>query len=210
MLNTELNTKSNIYLSNCDLINKYSLKSVYCAPKTSKIVLDFNLLDFLTAIDSNHNKEQTDSNLQIRAFTIFYILNEFMSYINFNKSLNSLKKMKISENNYSLKIAITDPKEINSFLFSFFIENWSKLILEDFVLFKNSKAVVNTLDQNFVFSTTVPASSFFALDSFLSKTNSGVNSKNFNIKINFVFKNTIKLENSKKTIKNLPYFWISG
>jgi len=210
MLNTKLNAKSTNYLSNCDLINKYSLKSLYCAPKTSKIVLDFNLLDFLNAIDSNHTKEQTDSNSQIRAFTIFYILNEFMSYINFNKSLNSLKKMKISENNYSLKIAITDPKEINSFLFSFFVENWSKLLIEDFILFKNSKSLGNTLDKNFVFSTVVPASSFFSLDSFLSKTHSGINSKNFNIKINFVFRNTIKLENSKKTIKNLPYFWISG
>ena len=69
-----LNTKYNNYLSNCDLINKYNLKSVYDTPKLDKIILDFNLANFLNAIDSSSAKEQTDSNIQIKAFIVFSIM----------------------------------------------------------------------------------------------------------------------------------------
>jgi hypothetical protein len=209
-----LNTKYNNYLSNCDLINKYNLKSVYNTPKLDKIILDFNLVDFLNAIDSSSVKEQTDSNTQIKAFIVFYILTEYTSYINFNKSLTAIKKLKISENNYSLKISINNLKELNFFLFSFFVENWSKLLLEDYLLFKKQDSLAilekNHLNKNFVYSTVVPSNCFFTLDNYFNKTNSGINSKNLNIKINFVFKNTPKIKNFQNLIKNLPYFWISG
>ena len=209
-----LNTKYNNYLSNCDLINKYNLKSVYNTPKLDKIILDFNLVDFLNAIDSSSVKEQTDSNTQIKAFIVFYILTEYTSYINFNKSLTAIKKLKISENNYSLKISINNLKELNFFLFSFFVENWSKLLLEDYLLFKKQDSLAilekNHLNKNFVYSTVVPSNCFFTLDNYFNKTNSGINSKNLNIKINFVFKNLPKIKNFQKLIKNLPYFWISG
>ena len=209
-----LNTKYNNYLSNCDLINKYNLKSVYNTPKLDKIILDFNLVDFLNAIDSSSAKEQTDSNIQIKAFIVFYILTEYASYINFNKSLTAIKKLKISENNYSLKISINSFKELDFFLFSFFVENWSKLLLEDYLLFKKQDSLAilekNPLNKNFVYSTIVPSNCFFTLDNYFNKTNSGINSKNLNIKINFVFKKTPKIKNLQKLIKNLPYFWISG
>lgn len=209
-----LNTKYNNYLSNCDLINKYNLKSVYDTPKLDKIILDFNLVDFLNAIDSSSAKEQTDSNIQIKAFIVFYILTEYASYINFNKSLTAIKKLKISENNYSLKISINSFKELDFFLFSFFVENWSKLLLEDYLLFKKQDSLAilekKPLNKNFVYSTVVPSNCFFTLDNYFNKTNSGINSKNLNIKINFVFKNLPKIKNFQKLIKNLPYFWISG
>ena len=209
-----LNTKYNNYLSNCDLINKYNLKSVYDTPKLDKIILDFNLVDFLNAIDSSSAKEQTDSNIQIKAFIVFYILTEYASYINFNKSLTAIKKLKISENNYSLKISINSFKELDFFLFSFFVENWSKLLLEDYLLFKKQDSLAilekKPLNKNFVYSTVVPSNCFFTLDNYFNKTNSGINSKNLNIKINFVFKNLPKIKNLQKLIKNLPYFWISG
>lgn len=213
MLNIKLDVTSSTYLSNCDLINKYNFKSVYNTPKLKKIILDFNLLDFINATDL-YNKEQTDSKIQIKASVIFYILNEVISYINFNKSLNSLKKLKISENNYSLKISIGEVSEINSFLFLFFIENWSKLMLEDFILFKKKNETFqkdfNLRNNKFVFSSIVPSSCFFELDTFLNKNIIGLNPKNFNIKVNFLFENPSKLKNSPLLIKNLPYFWISG
>ena len=214
MLNSKLNIVSNTYFSNCDLINKYNFKSLHNIPKLKKVVIDFNLSDFLISSDFSSSKEQTDSSVQIKSFIIFYILTESLSYINFNKSLSSIKKLKLSENNYSLKVSITNSKELNSFLFSFFVESWSKLLIDDFVLFKKDKTLVNKVNQcsnQFVFSTYIPSSIFVELESFLNKTNIGVNSKNLNIKINFVFENTpVKSKNLQNLIKNLPYFWISG
>jgi len=210
ILDTKLNFISNNYLSNCDLLNKYNIKSTYEIPNLKKIILDFNLIDLIEASD-NLNKEQTDSNTQIKASSIFYILTGLISYINFNKSLSSVKKLKISENNYSIKISLGKSNNINSFLFSFFIENWGKLLIEDFILLKGKKeSFAEVPKTNIVLSATVPSNIFFELETFLTKIITGVNSKNLKIKLNFVFKNPNKLKNSQTLIKNLPYFWISG
>lgn len=211
MFSSKINNSLNNYLSICDLINKYNFKSVYNAPKVEKIVIDFNIFDFLAASDFK-DKEQTDSNVQVQAAALLYILTGFISYINFNKSLSSIKKLKISENNFSLKVSISNSKEIETFLFTFFIENWSKLLAEDFLFFKNlqKNPLKNASAKSFVFSNIVPASCFFELESFLTKTITGVNPKNLNFKINFLFKTPINFKNSQNLIKNLPYFWISG
>lgn len=210
VLDTKLNFISNNYLSNCDLLNKYNLKSTHELPHLKRVVLDFNLIDLVQASD-NLNKEQTDSNTQIKASSIFYILTGLTSYINFNKSLSSAKKLKISENNYSIKISLGKSNDINNFLFSFFIENWGKLLLEDFILLKSkNESFTEVSEKNIVLSTTVPSNIFFELETFLTKIINGVNSKNLKIKLNFVFKNPNKLKNSQSLIKNLPYFWISG
>ena len=206
ILDTKLNFISNDYLSNCDLLNKYNLKSTHEIPKLKKIVIDFNIADLIGASDAR-DKEQTDSNIQIKASSIFYILNGLISYINFNKSLSSVKKLKLSENNYSIKISTTNANEINCFLLGFFVENWTKLLIEDFVLLKNPNVESK---KNIVLSTLVPAHIFFELEMFLNKIVTGINSKNLNLKINFLFSNPNKLKNSQTLIKNLPYFWISG
>lgn len=210
ILDTKLNFFSNDYLSNCDLLNKYNLKSTHEIPKLRKIVLDFNLADLIGASE-NRDKEQTDSNIQIKASSIFYVLTGLVAYINFNKSLSSIKKLKISENNYSIKISTTNSNEINHFLLSFFVENWTKLLIEDFILQRKKKELSKIdSEKNIVLSSLVPAEVFFELEMFLNKIVTGINSKNFNIKINFLFDNPNELKNSQTLIKNLPYFWISG
>jgi len=210
ILDTKLNFFSNDYLSKCDLLNKYNLKSVHELPKLKKIVLDFNLADLISASE-NRDKEQTDSNIQIKASSIFYVLTGFIAYINFNKSLSSIKKLKISENNYSIKISTTNSNEINHFLLTFFVENWTKLLIEDFILQRKKKELSKIdSEKNIVLSSIVPSEVFFELEMFLNKIITGINSKNFNIKINFLFDNPNELKNSQTLIKNLPYFWISG
>lgn len=210
ILDTKLNFFSNDYLSNCDLLNKYNLKSTHEIPKLRKIVLDFNLADLIGASE-NRDKEQTDSNIQIKASSIFYVLTGLVAYINFNKSLSSIKKLKISENNYSIKISTTNSNEINHFLLSFFVENWTKLLMEDFILQRRKKEFSKIdSEKNIVLSSLVPAEVFFELEMFLNKIVTGINSKNFNIKVNFLFDNPNELKNSQTLIKNLPYFWISG
>ena len=209
-LDTKLNFFSNDYLSKCDLLNKYNFKSTHEIPKLKKIVLDFNLADLIGASE-NKDKEQTDSNIQIKASSIFYVLAGLVAYINFNKSLYSIKKLKISENNFSIKISTTNLNEINQFLLSFFVENWTKLLIEDFVLQRKKKELSKIdSDKNIVLSALIPAEVFFELEMFLNKIVTGINSKNFNIKINFLFNNPKELKNSQTLIKNLPYFWISG
>jgi len=210
ILDTKLNFFSNDYLSKCDLLNKYNLKSVHELPKLKKIVLDFNLADLISASE-NRDKEQTDSNIQIKASSIFYVLTGLVAYINFNKSLSSIKKLKISENNYSIKISTTNSNEINHFLLTFFVENWTKLLIEDFILQRKKKELSKIdSEKNIVLSSIVPSEVFFELEMFLNKIITGINSKNFNIKINFLFDNPNELKNSQTLIKNLPYFWISG
>jgi len=210
ILDTKLNFFSNDYLSNCDLLNKYNLKSTHEIPKLRKIVLDFNLADLIGASE-NRDKEQTDSNIQIKASSIFYVLTGLIAYINFNKSLSSIKKLKISENNYSIKISTTNSNEINHFLLSFFVENWTKLLIKDFILQRRKKEFSKIdSEKNIVLSSLVPAEVFFELEMFLNKIVTGINSKNFNIKVNFLFDNPNELKNSQTLIKNLPYFWISG
>ena len=55
------------YLSNCDLINKYNVKSVYQIPKLDKIVLELDLKDLLNSYEIS-SKDQTDSVAQINLF----------------------------------------------------------------------------------------------------------------------------------------------
>ena len=82
MLSSKINNSLSNYLSICDLTNKYNFKSVYDAPKVEKIVIDFNIFDFLAASDFK-DKEQTDSNVQVQAAVLLYVLTGFISYINF-------------------------------------------------------------------------------------------------------------------------------
>lgn len=209
-----LNIKnSESYLSTCDLINKYSFKNVHEIPELKKIVLELNLEDFLISCDFSQ-KEQTDSNTQIRAYIIIYILMGLMPFINFNKSGGSSLKAKSVENNYSLKIILSNKKEINSFLTSLFIENWSKLLLEDFLLFKNTKNLsskkVKSPSKSIVLNTIIPGSIFFEVESLLTKNLTGINSKTLKFRLNFLISNMSNTKNSNNLIKNLPFFWISG
>jgi len=204
---------SESYLSHCDLINKYNFKNVHEIPELKKIVLELNLEDFLLSCDFSQ-KEQTDSNTQIRAYIIIYILMGLMPFINFNKSAGSSLKAKSVENNYSLKIILSNKKEINSFLTSLFIENWSKLLLEDFLLFKNTKNLsskkVKSPSKSIVLNTIIPGSIFFEVESLLTKNLTGINSKTLKFRLNFLISNMSNTKNSNNLIKNLPFFWISG
>ena len=212
-LNTFNIKNSESYLSNCDLINKYNFKNVHEIPELKKIVLELNLEDFLLSCDFSQ-KEQTDSNIQIRAYIIIYILMGLMPFINFNKSSSSSLKAKSLENNYSLKIILSNKKEINSFLTSLFIENWSKLLLEDFLLFKNTKnsqsKKIQSATKSVVLNTIIPGNIFFEIENLLTKNLTGINPKTLKFRLNFLIANMSKIKNFNNLIKNLPFFWISG
>ena len=96
-----------------------------------------------------------------------------------------------------------------NFLFTLFIENWHKLNLEDFTLFtKNPNKKI--ADKKFVLNCLVPSSCLFETDEILSKSLTGINSKNLKFRLNFSFENSSLLKNRNNLILNLPFFWISG
>ena len=110
---------------------------------------------------------------------------------------------------FSLKVVLRKKNQINNFLFTLFIENWHKLVLEDFKLFKNEK-IKNNVEKVLVLNSLIPADCFFDVNEFLSKSLNGVNPKSLKFRLNFLFKNSIDTKDRNKLIKNLPFFWISG
>ena len=130
-------------------------------------------------------------------------------------SFNNSKKVKEDGLSYSLKIILSNEDEINSFLIKLFVENWNKLLAEDFSFWPKSDN--NLSDSTFnqkkiVIERKIPAEAFFEIDSFLDKNSFGIISKNLNFKIRFIFQNNnIKEQNTSiNLIKNTPLFWISG
>ena len=196
------------YISNCDLINKYNIKSVHQIPKLDKIVLELDMKDLLNSYEIS-SKDQTDSVAQVKAFLILYIFIGLFPYIKASKAVSSSGRLKTTNLQYSLKVVLRRKEEINNFLFSLFVENWQKLSLEDFKLFKNER-VKSKAEKTFVLNTLLPADCFFDISEFLSKSLTGVNSKNLKFRLNFSFNSSINVKDRNKLIKNLPFFWISG
>lgn len=196
------------YISNCDLINKYNVKSVHQIPKLDKIVLELDMKDLLNSYEIS-SKDQTDSVAQVKAFLILYIFIGLFPYIKASKAVSSSGRLKTTNLQYSLKVVLRRKEEINNFLFSLFVENWQKLSLEDFKLFKNER-VKSKAEKTFVLNTLLPVDCFFDISEFLSKSLTGVNSKNLKFRLNFSFNSPINVKDRNKLIKNLPFFWISG
>jgi hypothetical protein len=196
------------YISNCDLINKYNIKNIHQIPKLDKIVLELDLKDLLNSYETVV-KDQTDSVAQVKAFLILYVFMGMFPFIKASKSISSSGRLKTTNQQYSLKIVLRTKEQLNSFLFSLFVENWQKLSLEDFRLFKNDR-IKNAAEKTFVLNSLVPGGCFFDINEFLSKSLSGLNSKNFKFRLNFSFNNFIDIKNRNNLIKNLPFFWISG
>ena len=192
------------YISNCDLINKYNVKSVHQIPKLDKIVLELDMKDLLNSYEIS-SKDQTDSVAQVKAFLILYIFIGLFPYIKASKAVSSSGRLKTTNLQYSLKVVLRMKEEINNFLFSLFVENWQKLSLEDFKLFKNER-VKSKAEKTFVLNTLLPVDCFFDISEFLSKSLTGVNSKNLKFRLNFSFNSPINVKDRNKLIKNLPFF----
>jgi len=191
-----------------DFIYKLNIKNIYQISKLDKIVLELDLKDLLNSYETVV-KDQTDSVAQVKAFLILYVFMGMFPFIKASKSISSSGRLKTTNQQYSLKIVLRTKEQLNSFLFSLFVENWQKLSLEDFRLFKNDR-IKNAAEKIFVLNSLVPGGCFFDINEFLSKSLSGLNSKNFKFRLNFSFNNFIDIKNRNNLIKNLPFFWISG
>ena len=197
------------YLSKYDLINKYSLTTIYNSPKVDSIILEFSLTNLLNAYDFN-KLSVNDKEIQIKAFLFFYLFNGSFPFLNSKKASTIKTSEKSQELNLALKIKISNQNLINQFLFLFFIENWNRFIKEDMNLFNNK--IINNNSKILNFNITCPGSVFFEMDHFLNTTLININSKEFFISLNFLIKNSKQLTsiNINNLIKNLPLFWING
>jgi len=203
------NSSQTNYLSKYDLINKYSLTTIYNSPKIDSITLEFSLTNLLKAYDFN-KLSVNDKEIQIKAFLFFYLFNGSFPFLNSKKASTIKTSEKSQELNLALKIKISNQNLINQFLFLFFIENWNRFLKEDMNFFNNQ--IINNDSKVLNFNIKCPGSVFFEMDHFLNTTLININSKEFFISLNFLIKNSKQLTsiNTNNLIKNLPLFWING
>lgn len=200
--NKKFNFCSHNYLLNCDLINKYNLKSIYKKPKLKKIVLHFPIKQLLSI-------NSTDNNLQVKAFLVFYIIFFSLSFINFDRS-------KISNNlnidpEYSLKVIISNPEDINLLLLNLFVENYDKFNKEDLIFLKNDIEYENIEKKtNFCHNFSIPGKVFFDGHDFFFQIIKETNFKELGIKCSFITENLSYCKNINNTIKNISLFWVNN
>lgn len=193
-----------IYLSSCDMINKYNLLSNYKKPNLEKIVIEFPIKELLEKL----NKADVTSIFQIKSFFLLYILYLQRPYISCNKQ--NFKNISINEKYaYSLKITLLNKENINDFLFTFFIENRQNIRKDKISKIEgiNSKNIIakkiNTLSVfSYIYLHYFTASNYGLQYLFPNKT-----LRNIKLKINFVFK-IYKLNLlTVNIIRNIPLFW---
>ena len=210
--NYNTNQKFNQYLSHCDLLNKYNLKTFHDVPTLDKIICEVHLKDFLIASDLS-SSDQNNFISQLNSYLLVYILLGFLPYLNCNKNKSALlKSVKNVDTNYSLKLYFSTLEEKNTFLTSLFNESWNKIKIDNFSLFKEKSTLLNKkIRSDFIFNTILPGNSFFEVEDFWSVAGSmpSINLKNLKFHTHFLIKNA-KANNKKNVLKNLQFFWISG
>ena len=210
--NYNTNQKFTQYLSHCDLLNKYNLKTLHDVPTLDKIICEVHLKDFLIASDLS-SSDQNNFISQLNSYLLVYILLGFLPYLNCNKNKSALlKSVKNVDTNYSLKLCFSTLEKKNTFLTSLFNESWNKIKIDNFSLFREKSTLLNKkIRSDFIFNTILQGNSFFEVEDFWSGSGSmpSINLKNLKFHTNFLIKNA-KVKNKKNGLKNLQFFWISG
>jgi hypothetical protein len=165
-LNEKIKQSESLYLSRCDLTQKYYLKSLYSFPKVNKIVFEVPIISLVKS-----SNKQESLNAIAKGLMIFVVVFGCLPKIVYQKSLIT-KTKKI----YSLQYTLKRKDLINSFLTLMFFSGFSQSELEEFILFKKTDDVHITKkkmlisNQNLTLSMPILFNSFFELnDLFLDK-----------------------------------------
>lgn len=183
------------YLSNCDLINKYTLPSAYQAPLLSTIFLELSPSNILNVFEKTNQSDST-SEIKIELFLILYVFKLFQPTIR-NESYNRSEEV---SKDFLLRISFSKEKELHRFSTILFVENWSKSIFQE----------VSSHNKKFS-SFKITAETFFNVEKFLAINNLEFNPEKLTLNCKFVFEN-YNFKNrviSIKLIKNIVPFWIS-
>ena len=216
MANSKLTFKSNYtynsYLSDCDLLNKYHLTEYSKTPKVKSLIIQLPIKEMINSLESS-GKNSLDPDVQLKSFVLLYILNLFLPYVSFNRtdSVGS-NKTKGSVLDGHLEIVLLETDSIDIFLSSFFVENWNRISENDCFSFNSlgKKKKIFESNQFDFFSVKISANCIFDVFDFLNKNLLDVNPKDLNLTIKFVFENLVSNLDKKNSIKNIPFFWISG
>ena len=199
-MNSRNQYTKNQYLLRYDLIAKYNQKSSLNIPKLNSIKIVVPLKD--KAIASFQNK----------IYVLFYLFSSYKPVISVKKN-QSLKDKKMV-NNYFLTIKLSSKRNIDTFLFSFFIENFFMLEKENFNLLDSSKIFFNSsaIDKKIiVFNKLIDSSLFSELENLFSTLFPNIFRKELNFHLNFHFTKPriLNLKNKDSFLKNYLFFWSS-
>lgn len=186
----------NDYLLSLDHINKFNIKTIYSLPKLKQIVIKIFLNEFLIINDLNSTKSA--KSLRTLFFFIVYIFSNLFPLIKNSKLLKEA-----STSSYYLQIEYKNKEDINNFLKSIYIENFSRISK----LIFSSHNIVNSNHQS-IYQMFLPISSLYEINDIFLTYVPGLNTKEFNLNITYVFENHIKMKNQISFIKNFNLFWI--
>lgn len=189
---------TNLYLANCDLINKCLLPSIILKPRIDKVVLNLYLNT------TEENAHFFNLNQKVESFLALYLLGLRKSLLVINDDL------RIPVNFFKLKMLISEKSEINLFLSNCFHENNNEISTE-----KSSKEVskINSILLEDKISTSlttkVNLGSFFEVNNFLDENYLESKLKKLELRVEFSFKGCGSEYSTRNIIKNVPLFWIS-
>lgn len=104
------NLKNLKYLNNCDLINKYNLKTSHGIVVLNKIKLSFSLLNFIETLELKNKKLVYLYKIPYLCLSLYFSKCLKINYNSFNQE-------------YTLEIVLTNLRSINNLLHLIFIEN---------------------------------------------------------------------------------------
>jgi hypothetical protein len=200
MFNKTFYIKTN-YLLDCDYINKYSLKTLFKKPSFKSISIYYSLNNIIAAF-ANKNLTEEDQEIQIKSNLLLYFFSMNVPFI----TSNNVKMLKNSNGNsyYSLKIKLSNEKDITNFLFSLLLENKNNV--------SNILKVVKNIKIPNANAFTVPvfANQLLDLNNLLDYSITNINSKEFLINISFTISVLQCNLNSRKYMQNLSMFWLTN
>lgn len=203
MFNKTFFIKTN-YLLDCDYINKYSLKTLYKKPSFKSISFYYSLNNLIAA-SANKNLTEEDPEIQIKSNLLLYFFSMNLPFITSNNA--KILKNSNGNSNYSIKIKLSNEKDITNFLFSLLVENKNNIshILKVLETVKNIKTQNAT-----VFTVPVLANQLLDFNNILDYSITNINSKDFLMKISFTLSTLQFNLNYRKLIQNLSMFWLTN
>lgn len=191
------NLASNSYLQNCDLINKYSVKSVFNLPRLRSLVLHFNLKDF------TRNCSNTSITAEVQAYTLFFLFCSLSPHLTFNLSTLNQNVSKSESGDFIFKVIVRGDKHIERFI--------RQVSLENLNIFKENKGFSNKSGCSFCCNSSLSSNSFFDLEDFSKKQNDyNLDLESFAIKISIVFDNLQYCQKKNTLLYNFHPFWNSN
>nr|NP_038173.1 orf185 [Synura synuroidea]AAF36939.1 orf185 [Synura synuroidea] len=183
MFDSKLNFSLNKYLSICDNINKYNLKTVYKSLKINKVLFRVKLIENKVLI-----KDHKEIDIYIKLYFLVFILLSIFPKIKFN--INFLQN-NINIKSLLLSFSITKVDKINDFILKIYFDILKKKIFNN---------VLNT-PKFFIILLKAPLSLLNEIELYSNNINFDLIIKNVELLIYLKIK-----KNDSSLIQTIPFF----